>query len=196
MDLQGVQFLPILKHSIIQSLLADSRLEFVTEPKFIITSLETCHLMECQLFSLFLPKSDGLKMFFGLVVLYFDFLMSSTRFFQLTLVFSVVQFLVKPYQKSFCESSLFFEFSLCSPPPPMVASNPLGAFPKYLQGLSLLIFTKMGFGSNLLMLTKSIVLLGRQYYILYEPSHHFLNFSVCSFLPFGNQKPMSPQKKS
>jgi hypothetical protein len=58
-----------------------------------------------------------------------------------------------------------------------------------------LVFTKMGFGSNLLILTNGTILLGRQYYILYRPNNHFLNFLVCSFLPFGNQKPMSHREK-
>jgi len=56
-------------------------------------------------------------------------------------------------------------------------------------------FTKMGFGSNLSMLMSNIILLGRQYCILYKPNHHFLNFWVCYFLPFKNQITVSPIEK-
>jgi hypothetical protein len=45
------------------------------------------------------------------------------------------------------------------------------------------------------MLTISIILLGRQYYILYEPNHHFLNFQCVLFLPFRNQRTMSHVEK-
>jgi hypothetical protein len=125
----------------------------------------------------------------------------ATRFFQLILVFYVVWFLLEPYQKSFCESylcsksSFFSKSSLCFDPPSMVTPRPLGTCPKYLQGLNLLMFTKMRFNSNLLMLISSIILMGRQYYNLYAPNHHLLNFLVCSFLSFGNQKTMSLVQK-
>jgi hypothetical protein len=56
-------------------------------------------------------------------------------------------------------------------------------------------FTKMGFGSNLSMLTSSTILLGRQYCILYGPNHYFLNYLMCSFMPFRNQIIMFPIKK-
>jgi hypothetical protein len=84
---------------------------------------------------------------------------------------------------------------LFSNPCSTVTSSCLGTFPKYVQGLSLLMFTKMGFCSNLSMLTSSIILLARQYCILYEPNHHFLNFPMCFFLPFGNQRTMSLVEK-
>jgi hypothetical protein len=84
---------------------------------------------------------------------------------------------------------------LCFDPPLMVTPSPLGTCSKYLQGLNLLMFTKMRFNSNLLMLISSIILMGRQYYNLYEPNHHLLNFLACSFLPFGNQKTMSLVQK-
>jgi hypothetical protein len=53
----------------------------------------------------------------------------------------------------------------------------------------------MVFGLNLSMLMNIIILLGRQYYILYKPNHRFLNFLMRYFLPFGNQKTMSPIEK-
>jgi hypothetical protein len=56
------------------------------------------------------------------------------------------------------------------------------SFSQIFVRFELLMFAKMGFGSNLLMLTNSIILLGRQYCILYRPNHHFLIFPVCSFL--------------
>ncbi len=97
----------------------DSKLELVVEPKFSIISSKMCRLVEVQLFYWSLSEINGLKIIFSSVVLYFGLSMPITNFFQLTMVFGGVWFLVKPSWKSSCKSSL------CSLPPSMVASNPL-----------------------------------------------------------------------
>jgi len=108
--------------------LANSRLEFFVEPKILYASSKRCFSMECQLFGRSLPKSDGPKIPFGLIVVYSNFPMLTIGFFQFTPIFDVVSFSKEPYQKHFCESSLLFEFpffskipfcsksSLCSSP--------------------------------------------------------------------------------
>ncbi len=162
--------------------------------------------MGCQLFGWFLPKFDGPKIPSSLIGVYSNFPMPTTRFFQFIPIFDVVSFSKEPYQKHFCESSLFFEFSFFSEFPfcskSSLHSSPFdgslqsfGSFSQISLGLKLSMFTKMGFGSNLLMLTSNLVLLGRQYYILYKPNHHFLNFLVCFFIPSGNWRTIPPIKK-
>jgi hypothetical protein len=84
---------------------------------------------------------------------------------------------------------------LCSPPPLMVTSSPLGTFPKYMHGLSLLMFTKMGFGSNLLMLTKKYSIVGETilYFIWTEPS--FFELSSVFFSTLWKPNNYAPIEK-
>ncbi len=61
--------------------MASSNLEFVVEPKFPTILSKRCHLVEFQLFYWFLSEINGMKIIFGLVVLYFGLLMPTTNFF-------------------------------------------------------------------------------------------------------------------
>ncbi len=112
----------LIKFSKPKLFLVNCWLEFVVESKNPYVLSKRCFLMECQLFGQFLPKSNGPKILFSRVVLYSDFPMPTTEFFQLIPIFYVISFSEKPYRKHFCESSLFSEFpfysksSLCSSP--------------------------------------------------------------------------------
>jgi len=53
----------------------------------------------------------------------------------------------------------------------------------------------MGLGSNLFIVIISVVLLSKQYLILYGPNQFCLNLHVCSLRAFGNQNTWSPREK-
>jgi hypothetical protein len=106
-------------------LMVDSKLEFIVESKFRSLS------MEFQFFGMFLPKSARPKLLFDSIDPYIGFLMLRIGSFWLTEIFGWASFLIVVSWKSSIEFSLYYESSLCCPPPSMVTSSPLGAYPKY-----------------------------------------------------------------
>ncbi len=117
----------LVKYFILELFPFDSWLEFVVEPKIPYASSERYFLVQCQLFDRFLLKYNGAKIPSSLVILYFEFLMLGTGFFQLILIFDVISFSKEPSQKHFCESSLIPKFPLC--PKSSLCSSPFnGSF--------------------------------------------------------------------
>lgn len=84
------QMEPFVKYSRPKLFLIDSKLEFVIKPKFPTMLSKSCFLVEFQLFGWFLPKFDGLKIVYNLVISYFRFVMPTTNFFWLIVVFNVI----------------------------------------------------------------------------------------------------------
>jgi hypothetical protein len=84
------QMEPFVGYSKTKLFLIDSKLEFVMTPKFPTVLSKRCFLLEFQLFGWFLPKFDGSKFVSNLVVSYFEFVMPTTKFFWLIMVFTII----------------------------------------------------------------------------------------------------------
>jgi hypothetical protein len=174
-------------YSKLEWFITDSKLKFVIEPKSPIVSPKMHHSME-------------LFFFIGFYWNLIDQKLSSIWCFGI---------LVCCYQNCFFHWLWFFiytDFQYKHPKSLLVSPFCVFAFRWWLLILwefipcigrvfCLLMFTKMGFMSNLWMLTSNTILLGRQCYIFYKLNHCFLNFLECSFLPFVNQENMSPIEK-
>jgi hypothetical protein len=70
---------------------------------------------------------------------------------------------------------------------PLNSKSP-SVFDPHVYGFNILTLTNIGFGSKVLIETRRIVLLGKQYYTLNGPNYIFLNLPICVFSPLGNHK--------